>query len=84
MTDQEKKALGPFPRYTTPRDPSLPHQVVFTALAGHAYISCNCRRGENGGYSPIEACHDIKHARELYDNPENHFKEFSKEDESRW
>lgn len=81
MTNQQ---LGPRPPYTTDRDPSLPHQVVFTVTAGVAYVSCNCRRTATGKYDPIGTCHTIKRAHELYDNPENHFKEFSKEDEGKW
>lgn len=76
--------------HVTLADDSLTHQVRFTTYHGGLYVSCNCRRtivNETFQKLHTEAIgryRDLDEARKLYNDPANHWKPFSKEDESRW
>lgn len=86
------------PSHYTERDPSLPHQVVFTkpsGFGGHPFVSCNCRGkrlvGPRGvpdtgpiAYDPIGVAPDLERARMLYNNPANHRKPFTDKDFAKW
>lgn len=67
-------------------DPTLTHQVVIFFSGSHIFISCNCRKikKNNISHHPIGPTSDLKESRELYNNPKNHWKPFSKEDEAVW
>lgn len=77
--------------HVTLRDPTLPHQVVFSvgssSTAG-VHISCNCRavvnHQGNVTYDTIGPTKDLDESRRLYNDPVNHRKPFSKEDEALW
>jgi hypothetical protein len=61
----------------TPRDESLPHQIVLLRgpTAGSGDVSCNCLKlTSSGGYRPMGTVPfgDMKQAWALYDNPANH------------
>lgn len=82
----------PVPPYTTDRDPTLEHQVVIQSHppGHHIKVSCNCRlkynTGKGGvvGYDPIGTVEDAEDTKRLYNDPANHWKPFSKEDELKW
>lgn len=73
----------------TDTDPSLTHQVIFGLIRGKTVVSCNCRARfnpvwKNRTASWMGETHNLDEARELYNNPENHFQPFSREDEAKW
>lgn len=78
-------------KYQTIANPDLIHQVHFTTSDNRTYVSCNCRRtpGEHSKagkltYKHIGESRGLDEARALYNNPENHFAPFGKEDEAKW
>jgi hypothetical protein len=79
------------PIYYTYRDETLTHQVVFAQCgSGGQNVSCNCRRTKeprkrgDHDYSPMGESHNLEESRALYNNPDNHFAPFSKDDEAKW
>lgn len=77
-------------RYQTPRDPTLTHQVVLCIQHGTAsvVVSCNCRGVHHSNkevtYVPMGKVKDLDESRRLYNDPANHNKPFTKEDEAKW
>lgn len=75
--------------YQTLRDETLTHQVHFYIGGDYVYMSCNCRRkppsttGQHS-YSPITKNTDLAANRAAYNDPANHWKPFSQEDEAKW
>lgn len=72
------------------RDESLTHQAVISYYRDGTYVSCNCRatvgEHEKAGkiyYDHIGKTTNYQETRALYNNPENHWAPFSKEDELR-
>lgn len=72
------------------RDPNLPHQPIISFSGGSLTVSCNCRvtvgQHEKAGkliYSPIGSSKDYKETRWLYNDPDNHWAEFTEEDKIR-
>lgn len=80
-------------RYTL-RDTSLPHQVILSASHGKITVSCNCRlervsADQNPApgvfipgalaYKPIGITHNTDDTKRLYNDPKNHYTEFTKE-----
>ena len=70
--------------YTTDRDPSLTHQVVFFATRASVHVSCNCRRTTFAHDSIGKVDGDISLARKLYNDPANHRVSFNEEDTAKW
>lgn len=70
--------------FFTNRDDSLDHQVRFYIIKEQVHITCNCRRISGGHYMPMGRSHDLEQSRALYNDPDNHMKPFSEEDEAKW
>lgn len=75
----------------TIRDDELQHQVIFSTNRGKLQVSCNCRktvgRHEKAGKifnSPMGVVRNLEESRELYNNPENHWAEFTEEYKAKW
>lgn len=72
----------------TVRDETLTHQVVLFTLGSVVQISCNCRlvRHKTGsyGYDSMGPTANIEESRRLYNDPANHWNEFTGEDEAKW
>lgn len=74
--------------YQTYRDATLPHQVVLFIKNETLHVSCNCltskEKGERAYHSSMGRAVTLDNSRELYNNPKNHLKTFTKEDEAKW
>lgn len=75
--------------YMTEVDPTLPHQVVFFTKKETVHVSCNClldHSDVNGikVNKSMGRSANLKTARVLYNNPKNHNKPFTQEDEAKW
>lgn len=71
--------------YQTEIDPTLDHQVVMSFVGVNVGISCNClfvKRKQSHKVVGVSTC--LEESRALYNNPANHAKPFTKEDEARW
>ena len=76
------------PPYVTPRDESLDHQVIFVVLgkksAKRIHVSCNCLKNSRGGHDSMGQTCELTQSRKIYNNPDNHRKPFTQEDEAKW
>ena len=75
--------------YQTLVDRSLDHQVIFFCIGTRVYISCNCRISADSSLNIVQAqpmgeSNDLETAREFYNNPVNHAKDFTEEDKAKW
>lgn len=75
----------------TLQDDALTHQVRFSLVRQRVAISCNCRattgKHEKAGklyYERIGFSESIEESRRLYNDPDNHWAPFGKEDEAKW
>jgi hypothetical protein len=77
--------------HVTLRDDTLTHQVRLILVRQRVYVSCNCRAtpGQHSkagkiNYDHIGPSDSIAESRRLYNDPENHWAPFTKEDEAKW
>lgn len=80
-------------KYTTDLDDRLTHQVRFTMVGSTVQISCVCRakpgttiNATDGSrsLSHIGPTRNIEESRELYNDPDNHWTDFTEEDRAKW
>lgn len=79
--------------HLTFEDDTLTHQVRFRQVNTFTIITCVCRTrmGETEFFSdgsrslsPIGPTRNIEESRELYNDPANHWAEFTDEDKAKW
>lgn len=75
----------------TERDDTLIHQVRFVTRVQKIYVSCICRSRtgdhEKAGklfQEPIGSTKNLAEARDLYNDPENHWAPFTNDDKAKW
>lgn len=90
MTDETR---WPEPSHITLQNDELIHQVRFRTQNHVINITCICRTkpGETENFSDgsrslsmIGPTRNIEESRELYNDPSNHWAEFTEEDRAKW